>query len=82
MVVRTDVFGNKKVLFTKISDWGYQAVVVNGVEKRKVPLILGEYDISLAINKLKKINREIDFSFDYLYNIVAGSIVISMKSGR
>jgi hypothetical protein len=82
MVVKTEIFGNKKVLFTNISDWGYQVIVVNGTEKRKVPLVLGEYDISLAISKLKKINREIDFPFDYLYNIVAGSIAMSMKSGR
>lgn len=79
MVVKTEVFGNKKVLFTKISDWGYQVI---GTEKRKVPLILGEYDMSLAISKLKKIKREIDFPFDYLYNIVAGSIAMSMKRGK
>lgn len=69
-------------VFFKANDWGFQPILVSSNNRAAaVPLLMDLTQIIATNLKLHHLDKEKEFPFEYLRNVVAGACSLTMKRG-
>jgi hypothetical protein len=73
-----DVWG---VAVNKRGEGTFEATVFSSHKENRVPLVLEDFHIGFAFDKISKLNLTTIRSFDMFYMVVCGAFRITMRSG-
>ena len=68
-------------VFFKTNEFGFQPILASSKRAEAIPLLMDLTQIIATNRKLHLLNKEKEFPFEYLRNVVAGACSLTMKRG-